>query len=252
MLLLPLLLVGCGGGDAYSVDEGRLAQRFLPTTRTVSHHPDSLWALTVTEGDQKMKYQLERDYESIIEKWSTSFQSMGAGRTRRSRTYATLWSLELSLASLQPEMGILSLQKDRARQLIEERRKEYFDSIQIEVYWFLQGRGNGIITGPGARAELRVRDSTYRPIREDHGPIREAFVEAGNTALYRRNTLHFPRTVNETDVLEGASRIRLEVRQVGMPSEERFTWEWDDGSEAARSRNRGDHTAPTTVLLPPR
>lgn len=251
MLVLPFLLVGCGGGDAYSVNEGRLAQRFLPTTRTVSHHPDSLRALTVTEGDQKIEYQLERDYESIIEKWSTSFQSMGAGRTRRSRTYATLWSLELSLASLQPEMGVLSLQKDRARELINKRRKEYFDSIKIEVYWFLQGRGNGIITGPGARAELRVRDSTYRPIREDHGPLREAFIEAGNTVLYRRNTLHFPRTMNETDILEGVSEVRLEVRQVGAPSEERFTWKWEDESKAARNRNgRGAWTK--MAVLPPR
>lgn len=248
LFLLPLLVVGCSGGGTYSVNEGRIAQRFLPTERSVSHHPDSLQALTITEGEGKIQYQLEGDYESLIQKWSSSFQNMGAGRTRRSRTYATFWSLELSLASLQPEMGILSLQKKRARGLIEKRRKEYFDSIQIDVYWFLEGRGNGIITGPGARTELQVRDSTYHPVREDHGPIRQAFVDAGNTVLYRRNTLYFPRSVNGTDILKGASEVRLEVRLVGAPAEERFTWSWEGGQTAHQQSELGRLEAKPPLL----
>lgn len=225
-VLLPLLVMGCGGGDLYSVQEGQIAQRFLPPDRTV-HHPDSLRDLAITEEDGKIQYQLERDYESLIEKWSSSYRSVGAGRSpRQSLTYATFWSLELSLASLQPEMGVVSLRKEKARELIEKRRKSYGEAIRIEVYWFT-GRGtNGIIAGPSARTELRVGDRRLRPIRADHGPLREAFISGGNTSLYRRNTLHFPRTVEGTDILAGSAEVKLVVRRTGGQSKEQFSWTW--------------------------
>lgn len=229
LLLLPLFLVGCGGGGSYSVNEGRIAERFLPTERTISHHPDSLGALTITEGEDKIEYQLERDYESLIQKWSCRYQSVGAGRSFDSQTYATFWSLELSLASLQPEMGVLSLQKDRARGLIEKRRRESAETIHIDVYWFVERRGEtGIITGPGARTMLHVQDSTYRPVQTDHGPLREAFVAGGDVLLYRRNTLYFSRTVNDTDILADAPGIELMVRRSGAGMKERFSWQWEE------------------------
>lgn len=234
-----LFLVACSGGNTYSLDEGRLAQRFLPTERSVGYHPDSLKALAIAEEDGKLKFELENDYSSLVEKWSCSFQSVGAGRTFRSPTYATLWSLELSLASLQPEMGILSLREERARELIKERREEYQNTVQIDVYWFLASRGGtGIISGPGARTVLHVADTTYRPVRTGHGPLREAFLSGGTNALYRRNTLYFPRTVDEKDVLENATEIGLEVRRIGSTSSERFTWTWN-GARAAERGARG-------------
>lgn len=227
LLLLPLLLVGCSGGSTYSLDQSRIAERFLPTERTVSHHPDSLGALTITEGDDKIQYQLERDFESLVQKWSCRYQSVGTGRPFQSRTFATFWSLELSLVSLQPEMGVLSLQKERARELIEERRQEASETIHIDVYWFVERRGEtGIITGPRARTVLHVQDSTYRPIQTDHGPLREAFVTGGDVVLYRRNTLYFPRTVDDTDILADASGMELMVRRSGAGMKEEFAWQW--------------------------
>lgn len=227
LLAGSLLILGCGGGGTYTVDEGQMAQRFLPAEQSVDYHPDSLGALTITEEDGKIQYQLDGDYQSLLEKWSSRFRSVGAGRSVRSHTYATLRSLELALASLQPEMGLLSLRKQRARSLIEERRKKYFDTIQINVYWFVERRGDsGIIAGPSARTELQVGNETYRPLRTDHGPLREAFVSGGRTILYRRNTLHFPRTVDGTDVLKNASGVQLDVRRSGAQSEEQFTWRW--------------------------
>lgn len=232
-LLIPFLVTGCGGGSTYSVNEGQIAQRFLPTERSVNHHPDSLRALTISEEEGKIQYQLKKNYQALVEKWSSRFQNVGSGRSVRSRTYATFWSLELSLVSLQPELGILSLRKERARDLIEERRNEYFDTIQIDVYWFVERRGDsGIIAGPSARTELRVGDSTYRPLRTDHSPLREAFVSGGNTILYRRNTLHFPRTVDGTDILENASGVQLDVRRAGAGSKEQFSWRWDEDQSA--------------------
>ncbi len=232
-LLLPLLIVGCGGGSLYSVDVGEVADRFLPTERTVSHHPDSLRVLAISEKEEKVQYQVERDYQSLIRKWSSRFQSVGPGGTSRSRTYATFWSLELSLVSLQPEMGVLSLRKEKAQELIEKRRKEYFETIQIDVYWFVERGGDGIIAGPGARTQLHVRDNLYRPVQTDHGPLREAFVTGGNTVLYRRNSLYFPRTVEGTDILENASEVELEVRRTGTGSTKEFAWEWKDAPTAS-------------------
>lgn len=228
LILLYFMIVGCGGGDTYSVDEGRIAERFLPPEQTVSHHPDSLQALTISEGEGKIQYELGRDYESLIQKWSSSFLTVGSGPSVSTPTYATLWSLELSLVSLQPERGILTLQKKRARKLIKERRDEYFNTLQIDVYQFVRQGGNGIVAGPGSRAELEVQDTTYRPVRTDYGPIREAFL-GSESALYRRNMLFFPRSVDGKDILEGAAKIRLEVRRTGTSSSKRFTWSWEEG-----------------------
>jgi hypothetical protein len=124
-------------------------------------------------------------------------------------------------------MGVLSLREERARSLIEKRRERYFDTIQINVYWFIERRGDsGIIAGPSARTELQVGGATYRPLRTDHGPLREAFVSGGKTVLYRRNTLYFPRMTDGTDVLKNASGVQLDVRRVGTQSEEQFAWRW--------------------------
>lgn len=229
-VLLLFLFGGCGGGNTYSFDEGQVSQRFLPTERKVDYHPDSLDALTITEQDGKIQYELEQDYEALVRKWSSTFQTIGAGRSQRTSSYATLWSLELSLASLQPEMGILTLRKEKANELIEERKQEYFNTLQIDVYWFDGSWGdNGVLTGPSARTSLRIGEDSYRPQREENGPLREAFVGGGGTALYRRNTFYFDRVEEEKDLLEEASEVRLEIRRTGGGgSAQRFTWTWED------------------------
>lgn len=226
LVLLLVLGTGCGGGSEYATETGQIAQRFLPTVRTVDHHPDSVRALTIAEDDETLQFELGADFQALTQKWSCRFQNIGAGPPSRSRTYATFWSLELSLVSLQPETGLLSLQKEKARDLVAERRAEYHDTIQIDVFWFL-GRGeDGIIAGPGARTELQVGGHTLRPVRTDYGALREAFVAGGETVLYRRNTLHFPRTVDEADVLRDATGMQLRVRRTGAASREQFTWRW--------------------------
>lgn len=255
-LAATVLLAGCSGGDTYSVDAGTISERFLPAERVVDYHPDSLKALAITEADGKIQYQIERDLESLTEKWSSSLQNVGTGRNFRSRTYATLWSLELSLMSLQPERGVLSIQKERARGMIEERRKEYFETIHIDVYWFVGRNMNGIITGPGARTELRVGDETYRPVQADHGPLREAFVAGGETALYRRNSLYFQRIVDGTDILAGASGVELRVRRTGGSSRQEFAWRWEEEGTARgvqgplRETASGTGGSPRSMLRP--
>ena len=230
--LAAMALVGCGGGNTYSVDEGKISQRFLPAERTVDHHPDSVKALTIAAADGKIQFEVERDFESLTEKWSASFQNIGTGPSIRDRTYATFWSLELSLMSLQPERGVLSLREEQARDVLDKRRKEYAETIHIDVYWFV-GRGrDGIITGPSARTELHVGGNTYRPVQSDHGPLREAFVAGGETALYRRNSLYFSRRVEGTDILADASGMKLRVRRTGGGGRQEFAWRWGEGNTA--------------------
>lgn len=227
LCIFALLAAGCGGGDEYATEEGQLFERFLPTEREVPSHPDSLDDLAIRRADRRVKYDLARPYRLLVEKWSVDC------RYRCGRSYATLWSLELSLAALQAERGILSLHEDRATSMIQRTRQAYADTLQIDVYWF---RGDGKAAGPRYRAELHVRDSTYLPARRDYGPLRRAHVHAGRGVTYRRNRFFYPRVVGGIDILEEAGGIRLELYRVGL-GKRRFVWRWgqeDVAEEAGR------------------
>ena len=231
--LMTLVLGGCAGGTTYTVDEHQLFNRFLPTVQSVSHHPDSLQALAIEASNGAIHYNMERSFQSLIEKWSCSRRYNR--RNSPPRSHATFWSLELSLASLQPEVGILSLPKEKAYDLIEQRRKTYFDTIQIDVYWF---QGNGIIAGPGIQVELHIADSTYRPAQKDYGLLQVTYLEGGLPGVnYRRNTFYFPRVVDGTDLLAGTEGMRLLVRQVGYGKSE-FVWTWKENLSAHRRENQ--------------
>jgi len=220
-----LLLMGCAGGNSYSVNVGDIADRYLPTTREVEYHPDSLGALSIEETDDRYKIELTEGYSTLHRRWSSSYQNLGVGRSRRTRSYATFGSKELSLASLQSETAFSSLSRERAEKLLTERQQEYRTTLQFEIYWF-ESEGRSIVTGPGNRIQLKIGENTYRPVKEDHGPLREAFLAGGNQALYRRNTVHFPRVVDSTDVLKGAEGMTLELNRSDAQSRVRFAWEW--------------------------
>lgn len=215
-------LGGCSGGDQYASDEGQLFLRFLPTEREVSAHPDSLEALTIRRKNRKVQYRLDRSYQRLMEKWSVTC------RFRCERDYATLWSLELSLAALEADRGIQSLHADRALRMIDQVRRAHADTLQIDIYWF---REEGKAAGPEYRAELHVRDSTYLPARRTYGPIRRAYVRAGESTTYRRNRFYYPRVVDGEDILAGAPGIRLELYRVGL-GKTRFVWRWGEGKIA--------------------
>jgi hypothetical protein len=225
VLVGGLLLSGCAGGGAYTVDVSDIADRYLPTTREVDYPPDSLGALSIEATDNRYQIELTEDYRTLHRRWSSSYQNLGAGRSRRTRSYATFWSKELSLASLEAETGLSSISRERAEKLLEERRREYRSTLQFEVYWF-ESEGSSLLAGPGSRVELEVGEETYRPVREDHGPLREAFLAGGGQALYRRNTFHFSRVVDSTDILRGADGMTLTVNRPGALSRIRFAWEW--------------------------
>jgi hypothetical protein len=220
------LLTGCAGGDAYSVDVSDLADRYLPTTREVDYPPDSLGALSIREEENRFRIELALGYEGLHRRWSSSYQNLGIGRSRRTRSYATFWSKELSLASLEAETGVSGLTRERAQKLLAERRQEYRDVVQIDVYWF-ESEGNSLLAGPGSRVRLRLDDNAYRPAKEDHGPLREALlIGSSRGALYRRNTFYFPRVVDGTDILEGTEKMTLLINRSDAQSRVRFAWRW--------------------------
>jgi hypothetical protein len=233
VLLLALgLLIGLIGGcssssETYRVDEGDLAERYLPTTQRLDHHPDSVQAVTITEEDDRLKYESSRSYPALWRKWSSTYRTIGTGRARQQPlSYATFWGLELSLASLRAE-GAFSLTKDRARDLVETRRKENQSIIQIDVVWFAS-EGRTDLTGPGAQVELVIGKEKYRAEKEDQSPLREAFLDSGQTGLYRRNIFYFPRVVDGEDILNGVDEIALEVRPTSAGGDRvQFRWTWD-------------------------
>lgn len=222
-----LLLGGCGGGSSYSLSTADIADRYLPTTRTVAYHPDSLGAISIEEKEKQFQIELESSYEALHRQWSSTYQSVGAGRSQRPLSYATFWSRELSLAALEAEVGLSTLSRDRAQKFLRERKQEYQNALQFDVYWF-ESDGSSLLTGPGARVELEIDGERYRPTRETNGPLRDAFLPSNSRrALYRRNTFYFARIIDSTDVLANADQMRLNVNQIGgRGGRVRFGWEW--------------------------
>lgn len=235
--LLTLIVVGCTGGrSTYEFNESLLAQRFLPAERTVDHHPDSVRALQLVENENQIKFELDGSYQSLMTKWSaTARNETGRIQASRSLSFATLWSKELSLTALQNEMGVTGLTKDKARDIIARREASYDETLQVDVYWFGEG-GTLVVAGPGSLVELRDDEgNVYRAVRTDYSPIREAYVEGGRTALYRRNTFWFDRTSDEhDDILTGTDGVRLIIRPGGTTDQFRFAWRWDEDRAAER------------------
>lgn len=218
-------LAGCassGGSGDYTIDQSEIATYALPSDQEVSHHPDSLAHLQIVEKNGKLDFQHDRSYRDMLLEWS-----VGQQRFTQSyfRTHATLWSRELSLASLIPERSIDILSKKLARKMIDEREAEYDSVVQIDVYIFAPSLqrldlGDLQLDVAGKRVYLRDEDdNTYKPVRIDSNAPMEAF-HAGRRTLYGRNAVFFRRHTKEGKDLLDAERLRLYVRPAGYY----FTW----------------------------
>lgn len=147
IVLFSLSMGGCGASNPYHVVPGHVSNRFLPAERSVSPHPDSVRALEIRQEKNRYRFDLEEDYESLIRKWSSTYSKRFGGRASiRTRTYATLQSVELALASLESEMAVSSLRKEKARELIERRRHRDRQTISIDVHWVVS---HTPLAGPG-------------------------------------------------------------------------------------------------------
>lgn len=236
-------VMGCAGGDSFLFDRSELGRSYLPPVREVSHVPDSIAYLSIEEKENTFEFNLDRSYRQLMRDWSAAWQSTGSGaaeaRGAYYRTFATLWSLELSLASLIPERGVESLSKDLAQQLIQERREEYEGTVQIDIYRFAQSPYvrndfSGVqLDRPGIRMILKDdRDNEYRPIQVEAEIPSEAF-QGGRNVLYSRNIVYFRRLVDGRDILEDVHRLQLEVRETSPSISYAFTWTFPEGEPSA-------------------
>lgn len=233
--LVTVGLAGCAGsGGSYSnFDIVNIAEWSLPNDREADHHPDSLSQIQVVEKENTVKIESEAGYEQLTRKWSAS-PRQAIGRTQRLRVnnFATFWSLDLSILSLEYEMGLSGLTKDRAYQIIEGRKEEYNSFVQIDVYWFGTPQSTRI-AGPATRAVLvDDDDNEYTATRQDYGPAHDTFTNSGQRLVYRRNTFYFNRERDEGDILANTSEIRLEINEVSSTSPYRFTWSWPESRMA--------------------
>lgn len=232
-LLLVLPLTGCGGGSSYSIESSEMARSFLPVERRLDYHPDSLGSLDVGVEEGRIAFAIDGSFREMMRAWSSSWQGIG-GRSRNQRSYyhsyATLWSLELSLASLQPERGIQTLSLDLARDLLRERREEYQSIVQVDVYRYLSspltsGDLSSLrLRGPGRDVYLEDdQGNTYEPTRVDASRPIQTYLPSGGNTLYERNTLYFPRRVAGKDILEDVRWVRVVVREPAT-YDYYFTW----------------------------
>lgn len=251
-ILVPLLVVGCAGPEAmYTADQKNIAEGYLPRMRAVPHHPDSLRDVTLVEKDNQIELQLSSSYEQMLRNWSSTWQQV-QGRTptgsRSYRSFATLWSRDLSVASLEAEAGISSLTKEVALRHLREREAQHDSTLQIDVYRYQSspaGRGDLSETRlgvPGRRIQLRDdAGNRYRPLRVESTPVREVFFNSG-TVLVRRNTVFFDRVVEGKDILNNVETLRLWVQE-SFGDDYYFSWSFERVTPQPVSLNERSHHA---------
>ena len=235
------VVAGCQStGTSHRVSPESIADQFLPREREAEAHPDSMRLLTIVERDNQFAFEMEYNYEHLHRLWSSTFDLVSAGRAPiRPLTYATLWSQELSLASLEAREGISTLTKEVARERIADERDAYRQTVQIDLYWF--SRSEQAPPPPLLRSnvQLQLMDRSgerYRPKEVRNLPIRNVALHNGEPALYRRTILVFDRVVDDRDILTDANGLQLRILTPGVTRLE-FAWSWpNEGTETTASR----------------
>lgn len=234
------VMVGCQStGTSHRVSPESIADQFLPREREAEAHPDSMRLLSIVERDDQFAFDMEHSYQQLHRLWSSTFNLLSAGRSPlRPLTYATLWSQELSLASLEARERISTLTKEVARKRIDAERDTYRNTVQIDLYWFSRSRQ----TPPALlRSSVQIQpiDSNgerYRPTEIRHLPLRDAVLSSGESVIYRRTILVFDRVVDDRDILADTDGLQLHVLTPGVRRLV-FAWSWpNEGTETTALR----------------
>ena len=243
LLMLVIALIATSGcqstGTSYSVLPESIADQFLPRERETEAHPDSMRLLTIVEQEDKIAFEMEQSYQRMHALWSSTFNVVSTRRTpTRPLTYATLWSQELSLASLEAREGITTLTKEMARERIAAERDTYRTTVQVDLYWFTRLeqappmllRSNVRLYPVGSEEEEYCHPEEIR-----HLPIRDAVLSNGDPVLYRRTIFVFDRVVDERDILADTNGLQLRILAPGA-SRLQFAWEWPNESSESTAR----------------
>lgn len=220
----------------FEANHANLARSTLPRDREMPYHPDSMRYVALTEEESTYNLELEKKYETLWRKWSSARRVEMGQLTHRSgydhRSFATFWSLDLSIASLERELGIRSISKDLAGEHIEDRKEEYGDIIHIDVYSYADASetSDTRLGTPGRQVSLvdKTSGDTYDPIHSEANIPQEAF-HPDRTVVYRRNIFHFEREVDGEDILENTESLRLMVEVIDGDNYY-FTWSLDEES----------------------
>lgn len=224
LLLLAIVVAGCSSSNRTfnPYEPGEIAQLIMPSDRDIPSHPDSLNQVGIVEKENRIKVVTESSYQEIMRKWSAASPARNYRGARLTSDYAMLWGIDPSILSLEVEMGLSELTKDRALMAVEKRKAEVRREIQIDVYWFENPKSAP--TWPHD-AQLRLDDGTrYLVTRREIGALEDAFLPGGRSTLYRRISYYFDREQDGNDILENTTSVEL-VFGTGVQG---FTWNWND------------------------
>lgn len=240
VLLFAAYLAGCGSSKYGSIDPGNIHPPFSQETL----HPDSVAHLQVVAKDGKLKLKSDRSLQGLRLLWSSSFwDKYGGGyfETVDYRTYATLQSLELSLAELKTR-GVEGLSEELARKMVGEQKETYRNYVVFDVHVFLDERyreayGQSSLGEAGTSVVLVDGEGRqYTPDKIEIGTPRRYFSNAIGApgAFHRLNTVYFKREVDGRDILADASSLELRVRTSVPSASLSFNWSFK-GQAVAQS-----------------
>lgn len=234
LLLVSLLLMGglSFSGCASSSEtqyEPYAGTRVLPSTRTILS-PDSLVDIRLVNRSDSVHVSLKKDFSTITQKWSTQLQRSSYDQLLRPseyNSYATLRSLEYSLASLQRTQRINSLSTERARKGLDDVLSTYAETVSFDVHLYVnatQVGGPYALLRQSVGAELIINgDRQYASVESEKGDV-AVLRKGGETVFHYPITVSFPRTDGDQDILAHATRVELSLRPFHQTGTVDFRW----------------------------
>lgn len=224
-----------GSSDRAPID---IATRFVPVPATVPP-VDTLHHVQMQPKVERIQIQADAPLGSLKQMWSSGYRARrgadGLLEAGRMRSFATLWSRELRLLALNEQMSIGAYPREDAERLIARHvDAPQAASILIDVHVYMdRARRNsyGATNLRNARWDIFLRTDTGTEISPDsiHATWARPMTWSNDEhAHYRHNTLHFPRTQNDTtDVLHGVETLELHIRDATAATELLFGWRFE-------------------------
>ena len=240
-VLAIVLPIGCGHA-VYDARHTDISQVHLPTERSIPYHPDSLVHVRIVEEDNGYDMALDEDFSSLWRAWSAQRHFRGGQLPEYSgsvyQSFATLWSLDLSLAFLDRGQGIGGLTKDLAKQQIDAQIEHHSNHIRIDVYRYGDARSPSSTwtDRPGRTIVLRdAEGNEYEPVETQSTiPERIPGVRSSSEVVYRRTKLVFERVYEGRDLLNDTQQLRLVIQgETARRSDMQFySWSFGNGQVA--------------------
>lgn len=254
-LMFGLFLSACAGSGESRNGLAFLdvAKSGLPGVRTLPHHPDSLMHLSLGVEGSDTILTVGRQWSPLEawKQWSTggAFEGGPIASSVRSSpgrisSFATLQSLELTLASLAQQVdSTTALSEGDA---LRKRLKAHRDHVRIDYCRFdirqdlghpfekqIDEHGYKVLLENNAgqrrvaeRIELRRRGTAVRSYRTEYMPFTsrpDQLSENDPEAHYRCYAMYFKREVDGVDILDGFTKLTFWPRH-SPKRDSYYTW----------------------------